>query len=98
LGVFLFGNSLIYTKPQKVLCKSKSVLFETQKRSRETKVPKVLSFGETMLYQDTVEWPFLAFLFVALYKTQGGRVDQTGAACHALACRVTLCVKSGPIL
>jgi hypothetical protein len=39
------------TKPQKLLCKSKSVFFETQKSTKETKVTKVTkvpAFGETV--------------------------------------------------
>ncbi len=47
-----------YTEQQKVFWKSKSVFFETQKKSKETKVPKAPAFVETMLSQDTAEWPF----------------------------------------
>jgi hypothetical protein len=43
------------------LCKS--IFFETQKESKETKVPKAPAFGETMLSQDTAEWPFIGFSF-----------------------------------
>jgi hypothetical protein len=60
-----FGKvySWLVTKPQKVLCKSKSIFFETQKESKETKVPKVPAFGEFILFQDTAEWPFIRLPF-----------------------------------
>ncbi len=46
------------TEPQKELRKSKSDSLKPKRKQKETKETKAPAFGETMLSQDTAEWPF----------------------------------------
>jgi hypothetical protein len=76
------------TEPQKELCKSKSDFLKHKRKQKEAKETKVPAFGETMLSQDTTEWPFYSLCFLWFFTKS--KVGEYRLSCARLRSRPIL--------